>query len=300
MPTYQTYQQVGAKEDVSDIISNLTPTKTPFISSIGTENIHNTLFQWQEDELRAVQANAQVEGFTATDATISPTSMRQNFTQILEKTIKVSGSADRRDTYGRAKESAYQMSKAMQEVKRDLEHAAIGTNQVAAAGNSSTARTFAGVQQQIHADHRNVTGGTTTYLSEPLLLTALQELWTAGADPSAVMVTGDNAIRVADFAKASGRFREITNGTADRKIVNAVDLYVSPFGQVSIQLNRFLRAGDTLVYNPDDWKLCVFRNWFRETLAKTGDNIMMMVVGEFSLKHKNYKSSVVIREAAAY
>lgn len=300
MAQYKTYDQVGAKEDVSDIISNISPTRTPFISQIGTENVHNTLFQWQEDELRAVQANAQVEGFTATDATLSPTVMRNNYTQILEKTIKVSGSADKRDTYGRAKESAYQMSKAMQEVKRDLEHAAVGTNQSAVAGDSATARQFAGVQQQLDATGKIVTGATTTYLNEDALLDTIQLLWNNGAEPSVVMVTGDNAIRVAEFAKASGRYREIKNGTKDTTIVNAVDLYVSPFGQVSVQLNRFLKAGDTFVYDPANWKLAVFRNWFRETLAKDGDNVKMMVVGEFSLKHANYKASAVIREAVAY
>lgn len=292
MAQFKTYDQVGAKEDVSNIISNLTPTRTPFTSGIGTENVSNTLFQWQEDELRAVQDNAQVEGFTAADANLSPTRMRNNVTQILEKTIKVSGSADKRDTYGRAKESAYQMSKAMAEVKRDLEHAAIGTKQDKAEGDSVTARKFAGFQAQVDASHIVSEPGAT--LSEGKLLSTLQLLWNAGAEPSAVMVTGDNAIAVAEFAKASGRQRNVD---AETKIVNAIDLYVSPFGKVAIQLNRFLAAGDTLVYDPADWKLAVFRNWFRETLAKDGDNTKMMVVGEFSLKHKNFKASAVIREA---
>jgi len=292
MAQFKTYDQVGAKEDVSNIISNLTPTRTPFTSGIGTENVHNTLFQWQEDELRAVQENAQVEGFTATDASLAPTKMRNNVTQILEKTIKVSGSADKRDTYGRAKESAYQMGKAMAEVKRDLEHAAIGTKQVKVEGDSATARKFAGFQAQVDAAHIVAQAGTA--LSEDTLLSTLQLLWNAGAEPNAVMVTGDDAIAVAEFAKASGRQRNVD---AETKIVNAIDLYVSPFGKVAIQLNRFLAASDTLVYDPADWKLAVFRNWFRETLAKDGDNTKMMVVGEFSLKHKNYKASAVIRKA---
>lgn len=298
MAQYTSYDQVGAKEDVSDIISNLTPTKTPFQSLIGSETTHNTVFQWQEDELRAVQANAQVEGFTASDATLSPTVMRQNYTQILEKTIKVSGSADKRDTYGRAKESAYQMAKAMKEVKRDLEHAFVGTDQAAVAGSSSVARTFAGVQKQIDASQLVKTGAAATPISEANLLTALQNLYNAGADPSVVMVTPADSLIVADFAKAAGRNREINNGTKDKAIVNAVDLYVSPFGEVKVVLNRFLKAGDTLVFDPANWKQVTFRNWFRETLAKTGDNLMMMVVGEFSLKHANYKASGYVRRMA--
>lgn len=294
MAQYTSYDQVGAKEDVSDIISNLTPTKTPFQSMIGSETCSNTIFQWQEDELRAVIDNAQIEGFTAADATLTPTVMRDNYTQILEKTIKVSGSADKRDTYGRAKESAYQMAKAMKEVKRDLEHAMVGTKQAKAAGNSSTARKFAGVQAQIDASLINATASGAT-IAEPILLTTLQELWNAGAEPSHLMVTADDSLIVSDFAKASGRSREIQNGSADRKIVNVVDLYVSPFGEVKVVLNRFLAAGDSLVFEPGMWTQVTFRNWFRETLAKDGDNLKMMVVGEFSLKHKNFKGSALIR-----
>ncbi len=298
MPQYTSYDQVGAKEDVSDIITNLTPTKTPFQSMIGSDTSHNTIFQWQEDELRAVVDNAKVEGFTAADATLTPTVMRDNYTQILEKTIKVSGSADKRDTYGRAKESAYQMAKAMKEVKRDLEHGMVGTKQTKAAGSSSVARKFAGVQAQIDASLINVTGGAATPISEAVLLTTLQELWNAGAEPSHLMVTADDSLVVSDFAKASGRSREITNGSSDRKIVNVVDLYVSPFGEVKVVLNRFLAAGDSLVFEPGMWSKVTFRDWFRETLAKDGDNLKMMVVGEFSLKHKNFKGSALIRRSA--
>lgn len=298
MAQYKTYDQVGAKEDVSDIISTLTPTKTPFQSVIGSDTCDNTLFQWQEDELRAVQANAQVEGFTAADATLTPTVMRSNYTQILEKTIKVSGSADKRSTYGRAKESAYQMAKAMKEVKRDLEHAMVGLGQAATAGDSATARLFASYSSQIDASMLVKTGAVGTAITEAKLLEALQKQWAAGAEPDTVMVTADDSLVIAGFTNASGRNRTINNGSKDKAIVNAVDLYVSPFGEVKVVLNRFLRAGDTLVFDPANWKQVTFRNWFRETLAKDGDNVKMMIVGEFSLKHTNYKASAIVRRIA--
>lgn len=298
MAQYKTYDQVGAKEDVSDIISTLTPTKTPFQSVIGADTCDNTLFQWQEDELRAVQANAQVEGFTAADATLTPTLMRSNYTQILEKTIKVSGSADKRSTYGRAKESAYQMAKAMKEVKRDLEHAMVGLGQAATAGDSNTARLMASYASQIDASMLVKTGAVGTAITEAKLLEALQKQWAAGAEPDTVMVTADDSLVIAGFANSAGRSREINNGSKDRAIVNAVDLYVSPFGEVKVVLNRFLRAGDTLVFDPANWKQVTFRNWFRETLAKDGDNVKMMIVGEFSLKHTNFKASAIVRRIA--
>lgn len=306
MAQFTSYDQVGKKEDVSDIISNISPTKVPFQTMIGNEKITNTLFQWQEDALRSVTVNAKVEGFTASDATLSATTMRNNYAQILEKTIKVSETADAISTYGRARESAYQISKAGMELKRDLEYALVGTGQTAVAGDSSTARKFAGYQAQVNTSLITLTGQTSSVnnkLTEDALLTNLQALYAEGADPSIIMVIPDDAVQVAAFAKAAGRYREIENGgPADRAIINAIDLYVSPFGEQKVVLNRFLQGGnsgdtkqDTLVFDPDMWKLCTLRSWTRETLAKDGDNTKMMLVGEFSLKHKNQKASGIIR-----
>jgi hypothetical protein len=305
MAQFYSYDQVGKKEDVSDLISNISPTKVPFQTMIGSEKVTNTLFQWQEDSLRAVQVNAAVEGFTASDATLTPTVMRNNYTQILEKTIKVSDTADAISTYGRARESAYQMSKAGFEVKRDFEYALVGTGQTAVAGNSSTARKFAGYQAQIDSTLINYTGAGNK-LTEAALLTTLQELYGEGSDPSVIMVTPGNSVEIAAFAKAAGRYRTIENDKNDRAIINAVDLYVSPFGEQKVVLNRFQRGAnagdtqiDTLVFDPDMWKTCTLRPWTRETLAKDGDNTKMMLVGEYSLKHRNKKASAVIVDGAA-
>lgn len=299
MATYQTYQQIGIKEDISDIITNISPTKTPFQSSIGSEKVHNTFFQWQEDSLRAAALNAAVEGADGSDVTVNPTVMRNNYTQILQETVKVSGTADAVATYGRAKESAYQMAKSAAQVKRDFEYSLVGSQQVAAAGNASTARQFAGYQSQIDtgSDNTVFTGAGPAALDEAHTLTALQGAYIEGAEPSVVSVTPSNSLIVAAFAKASGRYRVINDDRdSNKRVVNAVDLYVSPFGTVKIILNRFQHAGDTLVYDPSMWVKMTLRAWFRETLAKTGDALKMQIVGEFSLKHKNKKASSLIVE----
>lgn len=299
MAQWTSYDTVGKKEDVSDIISNLSPTRTPFISAIGTEKVHNTLYQWQEDDLRAVQDNAFVEGFTATDVALTPTRVRTNTTQIFSRTIKVAGSVDSIDHYGRAKESAYQMSKAMAEVKRDLEYALIGKDQLTQVlGDAVTPRRFINVFGQIDPTMLVKTGAPATPISEANLLSSLQVVWNAGAEVTTAMVTSDDALVISDFAKAAGRYREITNGSHDKELINKVDLYVSPVGTVSVTLNRWLQAGNSLIYDPSNWKLVTFRNWFRETLAKDGDNTKMMVVGEFGLKHKNFKASAYVRRTA--
>lgn len=295
MPTYTSYDAVGKKEDVSDIITNISPTKTPFQAMIGTEKVENTLFQWQEDSLAAVAANAQVEGFTAVDGTQTPTVMRQNVTQILSKVIRISDTNDAVSKYGRARESAYQMSKVAAEAKRDLENALIGVNQAAVVGTNVVARQMASVRAQVNAGM--VTANAGAAYTEANFLTVLQNCYAAGTDPSVAMCSPTDSLVIADFARASGRLREIVTGQQDRTIVNAVDLYVSPFGQVKVILNRFIRAQDTLIFEPDMWKLCVLRPWTRQTLAKTGDNTLMMLVGEYSLKHKNWGASGIVAHA---
>ena len=104
--TYTTYDQVGIAEDISDIITNISPTKTPFQTSIGSEKIDNRLFQWQEDSLRAVADNKALEGFVAADVARTATTLRSNYTQILSDVFRISSTADAVRTYGRAKETA--------------------------------------------------------------------------------------------------------------------------------------------------------------------------------------------------
>lgn len=302
MPTYTTYDTVGIKEDISDVISRITPTKTPFQTMIGSDTTKNRLFQWQEDSLRAVQVNAQIEGFTAADATLAPTSLRDNVTQIFEKTIKVSATEDAVDQYGRAKETAYQLAKAGEEIKRDREHAYVGLAQVKTVGNNVTARLLASAPSQVTvATARVYTGagvplggttGTAAALSEANILIAGQAAYNNGAEPTILMVKPADSLVIAGFTGAAGRNRTFNDGA--KTVTNAVNLYVSPFGEYKVVLNRFQRVADAWLLDPSMWATVTLRNWTREPLAKVGDASTTMMVGEFSLKHKNFASDVLI------
>lgn len=299
MANYQTYQMVGIKEDVSDVITNLSPRKTPFQSAIGSEKVTQPLFQWQEDSLRAAGANAQVEGADATFITVVPTVMRNNYTQIFTEAVQVSDRADIVSTYGRKREFAYQMAKSAAQVKRDVEFVMVGSAQDKAAGNSTTASTMASVQKQL--DPSTVlysgAGDGTKPLTEGLLVQALQNAYTNGAEPSRIMVTPSNSVVLASFAAAAGRYRTI-QGSDSKTIVNVVNLYVSPFGEQKVEINRFLKPKNTLIFEPEQWSKPTLRAWERKNLAKTGDSTKAMLLGEFSLKHKNFLASAAVIEAA--
>jgi hypothetical protein len=298
---FKTYDQVGIKEDISDVISNISPTNTPFQTMVKTESVHNTLFQWQEDSLAAVGANAAVEGADASDSTLNATTMLSNYTQILTKTVRVSNSADTVSTYGRAKETAYQMGKKSAELKREFEYALVGVAQNAAVGNETTARKFGnvfgtGASGASMIDTGNVIDHTATpvALSENDVLTANQKLYEGGGEAKIMMIKPADSLIVAGFTAAAGRYRTF-DGSADKTVVNVVDLYVSPFGEQKVVINRFLKADSALLFDPQYWKIAVLRPWTRIPLAVTGDAHRNQIVGEFSLKHLNQKASAAIK-----
>ena len=66
MAVFQTYQTVGIREDLADIIYSIAPTETPFMSGVAKTSATNTSHQWQTDSLADVAANAAVEGATIT------------------------------------------------------------------------------------------------------------------------------------------------------------------------------------------------------------------------------------------
>lgn len=293
MTQFTTYDAVGIKEDVSDVISDISPTKTPFQTMIGSGKAKQRHFEWQEDELAAPRDNAKVEGFDAVDATLAPTVLRDNYTQIFEKTIKISATEDSVDQYGRAKETAYQLTKASKELKRDVERAYIGVAQAKSAGSSSTPRRTASVTNQIDASVTVDAGGVA--LTEAMVLEAGQLAYEAGGEPNVLMVKPSDSLIVAGFAGAAGRTREIGN---EKKLVNVVDLYVSPFGEYKVVLNRFQLDSIALLFDPAMWEERVLRPFTRETLAKTGDNSKHMIVGEKGLAHKNFKADALITDLA--
>lgn len=292
MPTHlKTFDLVGKKEDVSDYISMITPSDTPFLSSIKTEAVSNTLYQWQEDQLRAVSKNTKLEGHDFVDSDRDQPAMRSNGTQILSETFKVSGTADAVKLYGRDKVTARETMKTGKLLKMDLEHSLVGTGQTYVAASASTAGEFAGVQAQIDSA-TTTTLGAAGPITEALIIGLHEKLYNEGSDATILMVKPSDTKIIAGFSQASGRTIQVENG--DTKVTNVVNIYESPFGTVRVVKNRRIRTQNALMYDPKNWKLAVLRDWFREKLAKTSDAERYAMTGEFGLKHANRKASALL------
>lgn len=285
--TLKTFDQVGKREDVEDIIYDISPTTTPMLSSIGSSTAAATLHQWLQDELAAVGTNASVEGADAgTASTITQTVKTAN-TQIFEKVVQVSGTAEAVGTYGRTSDLAYAIAKAGKEIKRDIEHSFVGAGQAGTAGNGTTARQLTSAANQIAAATTN-TAGSNRAFTEALLLDVLQKCFEEGGEPNQVQVTPSHSVTVAGFATASGRQRDFATGTT---LVNAVDIIISPFGQVSVVPNRFLNANTVLVLDTEYWSRAVLRPMQTIVLAKTGDSDKRQMLTELTLVCENDKAS---------
>ena len=283
MAIYKTYEQIGLAEDVSNIISDITPTDTPMYSMIKSEKVHARQYQYQTDSLAAAAANAQLEGFTASAGTAIPTTMITGNTQILQKTFQVSATADAVKAYGRAKETAYQLSKALKEIKKDVEFAFVGSSNAGNAGNATTAREMDSADQLIGA--ANTTAGGTAALTEAMITTTGQNVYNNGGDANILMVKPADSLIIAGFTGAAGRSREFNDG--NKTLTNVVNLYVSPFGEYKVVLNRHQMTDHAFLLDPSMWRTASLRPFARTLLAKTGDSDTHMVVGELGLMHKN-------------
>ncbi len=317
MATYTTYDQVGLAEDVDDVITNLSPTSTPFISTIGQEATKARVYEWQEDALADPADNAKVEGADPADAAVAPTVMRTNTVQIFEKTIRVSETADAIQAQGRAKESSYQAAKKGKEIKRDIETAILGKS-ASHEGGSSTARLSAGLESMLSKNAIRPTaasshttpgyaggvwaaptdGTATTTFSEVLLLTAIQAAWTEGGDPTQVLLPAFQKRKAAEFngaAKYDGVVRS-QSGKAQAAVVGGVDLYISDFGAHDLRLTRYMRASTVFALDMEYLSLGFLRPIHFEERAKTGDAERGELLCEWTLIADNPDASAKIAD----
>ena len=136
--TFLTYNAKGIREDLANVIYSISPEETPFVSNVGKGSISNTAFDWQTDALAAAGANAALEGDDTTFAAVTPTVRLQNYAQISNKNVIISGTEEKVNKAGRKSELAYQIARRGAELKRDIEFIALN-GQAAVAGNSTTA-----------------------------------------------------------------------------------------------------------------------------------------------------------------
>jgi hypothetical protein len=311
MATYQTYTAIGMREDLSNVIYNISPTDTPFMNSVGKTSATAVNHEWQTDSLAAVGTNALVEGAAGSDITVSPTTRLGNLTQISGKTVKISGTLDAVNKAGRKSEKAYQLAKVSSEIKRDMEAALLG-NTVKSNGNSSTARVLGGLQTWLNSNYSGGTDGvagslgttarvtgTDRAFTSTILNTVIQSTYTAGGAPTLLLVTPAQKVVASTFTGIATRFRDVP-AAQQAQIVAAADVYVGDFGVLQIVPDRFIPNTDNddvaFLLDPEMAAVAYLRPFQTLELAKVGDSETTQLLVEYTLEVKNQAAHGIIAD----
>lgn len=300
MATLKTTDVSNVRESLDNIITNISPDETPFVSSIKKTSATATKDEWLVRDLRpANKDNAAVEGADAPAANTAGPTRQSNYTQIFTNEISVSGTLQAVKTAGTDDDAAYYVAEGIRELKTDIEAAMISNNASVAVG----ARKLGGAESFIstnalHGANGVSTGysggnvnaptdGTTRALTETLFNQMIQKAWDYNGKPSMVLASGDQVVKIGAF---NGNGQKMQ--AADKQTVyGVVKTYVTPFGTVDVVPSRYIRSRTIICYDPSLWQQAVLRSLEKNELAKTGDSKKFQLVTEVTLRSRNEKGN---------
>jgi hypothetical protein len=314
--TNTTYiRQDSIREELSDMVYNIDPEETPFISNVGKESVNNTYFEWLTDSLAsAVTTNAVVEGDEIGFATSADRIRLGNYCQISRKAVIVSGTQRQVNQAGVDDELAYQVAKQGKELRLDMEKRAC-SQYPAVAGNTTTARETAGFEcflttntssSSTGASAPTLSGttkgypnaapvdGTARAFSETILKEVIQKVWTSGGKVGMVITGPVNKARASGFTGIAD-IRKEAPGTRPATIMGAADVYVSDFGNVTFVPSRLQREAAALFVDPSYASIVTLRPFELMELAKTGDADKRALIVEWGVKVNTEKAHGVAR-----
>ena len=305
--TFDSYDAVGIREDLSDVIYNVSPEETPFYSKSGKTTAKNTLTEWQTDSLRSSAANAHIEGDATAAEARTATSRLGNYTQIFKNAVVVPDTDEGLNKAGRAKEVAYQTLKIAKEQKLDIEKALFDNN-ARAAGSSTAARELAGAPVWLTTNTvagsggADATGdgtdartdGTQAAFSQANFDTVMQSIWVAGGKPDTVYLSAFQMNVALGFTGNNNQRSAVQAG--DEKVIKSLAVYVTPWGSVEFMPSRENRSRDVFIMQDNMWEVAVLRGTKNVALAKTGDNTTRQVVTELTLCAKNEAANGMIAD----
>ena len=320
-----TYDRVGIREDLSDMIYDISPTETPVFSAIKKgKGMTARSIEWQKDALAAASGtNALIEGDDAAYSTRAATTRLANRAQTFGKAIIVSDIANAVTTAGRKEEMAYQLAKVAKEVKRNIETTITG-NYASLIGSTSSAGTLGSIEAWLETNDNRGSGGSdggftptgsvveaatdaddagTTAcrtFTEARLKSVIKACWEAGGDPTLVNVGGFNKQAGSSFAGIATKYQQLSQGkvgdSGEVKILGAADWYVSDFGQHKIVANRFSRGRTALVLDLEYWSIHYLLPFETKPLARTGTAEKRQLTTTLSLCSKNEAASGVVAD----
>ena len=307
--TLATFDAVGNREDLSNIIYDISPAETPFLSKIPKTKATGTKHEWQTHALTAASAtNKVLEGDDATTDASTVTARVYNYRQISDKVARVTGTQEVVDKAGRRSEMAFQMEARMKELKRDVESRLL-SNLASAVGQATTAPECAGAQAWIMTNTDKAadatasagngtdihTDGTARAFQESQVESVLSLAWTNGGNPTMGIL---GPFQKRKFAAFSGSSTKTSDGMM-KKVVNSVDIYIDPLGN-EVRLVPCRQCPTDVVYffDTEHVKFAVLRDFKTHDLAKTGDSERKQILVEYTLEMCQEKAHAAVYDLA--
>lgn len=313
--TNKTYDVKTIREDLQDALISISPTETPFMSAIGTKSASNTYFEWAAVDLAAPDSSNRVLEGEAAPGNDAPTNAVRlgSYTQISDKVVEVSSTADAVNGAGDAQTVAKQIAYKLRELKRDMETMLLN-NVASNAGAAGTARVTAGLPAYLTSNvsrgvggangtlsgttsgyvNAAATDGTLRAMTEAMFKSVIASCWDNGAEPSLVLCGSLVKQKISStFTGSATKYQDMT----DKKSLSAaVDIYISDFGSLTIVPTRFQRARDVLVLDPNYARIAYLQRTKQEPLAKTGHAERRLISVEYGLQVDTQKAHGVIAD----
>jgi len=300
---FDTYSATSDREQLSNVIYNISPQATPFMSAIGKNSIKNVVFDWQTETLPTASGAGQLEGFELSRAAATATSRVSNVAQISSRDATVTGSQQASDPAGKKSEMAHQLAIMAKALKRDME-TALCQKGAKTTGNATTARVTGGFESWITSnDSRGTNGastgggaaptdGTQRALTEALLKTVLQSCFTNGGEPSMAICGPVNKQVISGFTGRSSARQMVDANTVEA----SVSIYASDFGELKIVPSNFSRERSLLLVDPDYAKVSYLRDFKTVDISTVGDAETKMILAEYGLEMSNEAAHGIVAD----
>lgn len=309
--TFDSYDIKGIREDLSDMIHDVSPEETPFYSACAKGKATNTNHEWQTDALRAAGVNAHIEGDDTVAGARTATTRLGNYTQIFKDAVTIPDTDEGLNKAGRGKEMAREVIKIAKEQKLDIE-LALFANTAKVGGSSTVARKLAGLPTWVKTNVSQATAGTPASpigdgtdirvsgtalaFSQTRFDTVMQAIWTSGGKPDTVYLSATQMTKALGFVGMNNQRSTVTASRGSNAVINDFDVYVTPWGTVKFVPSRLNRPSDVFILQSDMWKVANLRGTKNVPLAKSGDNEKRQVVTELTLVACNEKASGIVAD----
>jgi len=300
---FDTYSATSDREQLSNVIYNISPQSTPFMSAIGKNSIKNVVFDWQSESLPTASGAGNLEGFELSRAASTATVRNSNVAMISKRDATVTGSQQASDPAGKKSEMAHQLAIMSKALKRDME-TALCQKGAKTTGNATTARVTGGFESWITSNDSRGTGGASTgggaaptdgtqrALTETLLKDVLELCFTNGGEPSMAICGPVNKQKISGFTGRSSARQMIDANTVEA----SVSIYASDFGELKIVPSNFSRERSLLLVDPDFAKVSFLRDFESVDIATIGDAVTKMIVVEYGLEVSNEAAHGIVAD----